>query len=150
MLDFFSKKRIKGWLSRYTYPMLYATLAEFLAAILVYEFSRNYVVAALAATIAGSAVFYVFMAYKEIKDRKTKEKKLTVMGILRSTRNLMIEFGPAEYLDSYALRPVLLAICPMFISPYFLGALVGAIIAELVYAIIVLFCYETRKKIIKD
>jgi len=138
------------WLRRYVYPLIFATLAEIISAIFVYYLFRNLILSAVIATIAGNVIFYFTLAYRDIKQRKSEDKKITIISVFKVARNLIIEFGPAEYLDSYISRPFLLVICPMFITPYFLGATVGSIMAEIFYVVFVLSSYEFRKKLLKD
>jgi hypothetical protein len=150
MFKNFTKQNVVKWLRRYGYPLLFATLAEFLSALLAYHLSGDLLLSAAVATIVWNLVFFFFIVYKEVKERRAKDGRITLVSIIKVVRNLIIDFGPAEYLDGFLFRPFLLVIFPMFISPYFFGVIVGLTVAEIVYIAAVLVSYQTRKKLLKD
>jgi len=150
MSELFGGQNILKWLRRNSYPIIFVTLVECLSAILAYYLSKDLIVSAVFASIVGSTAFFFVIVYKEVKERKSKDKKITIKSVFKVARNLLMEFGPAEYLDCFLFRPFFLVVFPMFISPYFLGVLVGSILVEIVYVIAVLFSYKSRKKLFKD
>ncbi|HLD05447.1 MAG TPA: hypothetical protein VJG90_07035 [Candidatus Nanoarchaeia archaeon] len=61
-------------------------------------------------------------------------------------RNLIVEFGPVEYLDSFVLRPFWLAVMPTLISNYTFAIFIGTILADITYYVPTIFFYELRKR----
>jgi hypothetical protein len=57
---------------------------------------------------------------------------------LRSLRDLLIEFGPAELLDTFVTRPLLLAAGPELIGDVALGALAGKVVADILFYVVVM------------
>jgi hypothetical protein len=150
MLEMFTKQNALTWLKRYGYPLIFATLAEFMSAVLTYQFSGDLLLSAAVATIVWNLVFFFFIVYKEVMERKAKDGRITSMSVVKVIRNLIIDFGPAEYLDGFLFRPFILVVFPMFISPYYWGVIVGLIVAEIVYIAAVLISYQARRKLLKD
>jgi hypothetical protein len=150
MSELFGSLNIFKWLRRNIYSIIIVTLTECLSAVLAYYFSRDLIISAIVASLVGNIVFFLIIFYNEVKERKSIDKKITVKSVFKVARNLLIEFGPAEYLDGFLFRPFFLVVFPMFISPYFLGVLVGSILVEFVYVLAVIFSYKSRKKLLKD
>lgn len=65
-------------------------------------------------------------------------------------RNIVLEFGPAEYLDSFFVRPLYLSAFPYFIDNYTLAIFLGSIAANITYYIPTIVAYEVRKKVTKE
>ena len=63
---------------------------------------------------------------------------------------MIVEFGPAEYLDSFLIRPLYLSLFPYLIDNYQIAILLGSIFAEITYFIPVVIFYEIRKKAFKN
>ena len=144
------KKKVLEWIWRYAPSTLLAILAAIIAANLVRMAFGNLIAAAIAATWADNIVFYGIIAYKDIKLRKKKDKRITFIGLLKVMRNAFIEFGPAEYLDSFFLRPLWLSVFPYFIPNYSLAILLGSLAAEISYFIPTIIAYEFRKRAFQD
>ena len=144
------RKKVKEWANRYGPPLVLATLTAVIVATLTYMAFGNKILSAVLGTWADNLVFYGIVAYRDIKARRGKDGKVTLGGFLKVMRNMAMEFGPAEYLDSFLIRPFLLAVFPLFISPYSLGVLVGSIAAEFTFFLPTILSYETRKKIFSD
>jgi len=65
-------------------------------------------------------------------------------------RNLVLEFGPGEYLDSFLIRPFYLAALPLVIADYALAIAAGTLLADVTYFVPVIFSYEARKKFLGE
>jgi len=144
------RNKLKEWFKRYS-------LAEFIAliiAIIVANLSKfwfgNIILSAFLATWAENIAYYGTIASKDLKSEINKNEKLSFKAIIKTARNMFIEFGPAEYLDSFLIRPFYLTIFPYLISNYSLAILIGTILANITYYIPTIFSYEMRKKIFKD
>lgn len=90
------------------------------------------------------------IVYKDMQKRKAEGKMLGVTGFIVQFRNMLIEFGPAEYLDSFAIRPFYLSFLPFVIPSYSLAILIGTVLADITYFIPTIISYEFRKKTFKD
>ena len=61
----------------------------------------------------------------------------------RSVRALLVEFGPAEALDSLAIRPACCAVAVTLLGPV-AGVIAGKLVADLVFYAPVIATYELR------
>ncbi len=64
-------------------------------------------------------------------------------------KNLLVEFGFAEVLDSFAIRPLSTVIAVTLFGPL-AGVLVGKLVADLVFYLIAITLYERRKSGLND
>ena len=139
------KNKIKGWFIRYSVPLVLATLAALISANIIKSITGNNIIAGIAATWIDNLVFYGYIAFQDLKN-----KPFNFRNLLKHVRNMVIEFGPAEYFDSLLLRPLYLSAFPYFISNYSLAILLGSLAAEISFFIPTIISYELRKKIFKD
>lgn len=144
------KNKIREWVCRYGPSLVLAIAAAVIIAKLVYSIFGNLVVAALAATWADNIMFYGLIAYRDFKRRKKKDKEFTIVGVFKLMRNMIFEFSPAEYLDSFLLRPFYLSVFPYFIENYSLAIFLGSLAADISYFIPTILAYELRKKVFRD
>jgi hypothetical protein len=140
-----AKRKTKEWLNRYGLATALSFPAALAAAYLSKPFA-NVVATAYLATLAATISFYATIAVKDVKGRK----KITVPELLKVARNMIVEFGPAEYLDSFLIRPFMLYLFPLFIGNFSLAILAGNAVTDVTYFIPVIFSYEARKKLFKD
>jgi len=134
------KLMLRDWWDRYSLPFFVATVLTVVGANIGMLLFDNLVAAAFIGTWSDNISFYGMIAYRDMKKRKT------VKGYLKVFRNLVIEFGAAEYLDSFVFRPFYLSVFPLFISNYSLAIILGGLVAEITYFVPVLISYEGRKK----
>jgi len=59
---------------------------------------------------------------------------------------MVIEFGPAEILDSYLIRPLALYLCPLIIGQQIIGLIIGKYLADIIFYLPTITAYELRKK----
>ena len=144
------KQKIIEWLKRYGVAELVGICLTLIASNAIMFLTGNIILAAFLAPWAENAGFYGLIAFNDLKHRKRKDKKSSISGTLKVLRNMMLEFGPAEYLDSFAIRPFFLALLPLLIANYSLAILAGTMLANITYYIPTIISYETRKKILKD
>jgi hypothetical protein len=140
------RKKIYEWIDRYSIPLVLSTVAAVLVANLSQLLFHNLIISAFLATWADNIIFYGMMAYKEIKSRE----RYSFADYFKVLRNLIMEFGPAEILDSFVIRPFLLSVFPLFVPNYSLAILLASVAAEITYFIPVIIFYEIRKKIFKN
>ena len=144
------KNKLKEWFKRYAIAELISLVFALVFSNLSMLIFNNVIISAFVATWASNIGFYGTIIYKDLKTMKKKEKKLRGMSFLKLARNMLIEFGPAEYLDSFVIRPFYLALFPYLIDNYSLAITIGTILANITYYIPTIFSYEFRKKIFKD
>lgn len=130
-------------------PILLATLAAIISATAFKFLTGNNIVAGVLATWVDNVVFYGYISFQDLK-KKRRKRGLSLGTLFRHMRNMFVEFGPAEYLDSFLLRPFYLSSFPYVIGNYPLAILLGSVAAEVTFFIPVIIFYELRKKVFKD
>lgn len=117
-------------------------------------FSENPIVIVLAGTWGENLGFYGTIIIQEIilskRKLKTTEQKYLWTAFLKDLRNIFIEFGPAEALDSLLIRPATMYLGLNWFKNLQLGILSGKIMADLIFYIPTVIIYELRKKLLKD
>lgn len=63
---------------------------------------------------------------------------------------MLLEFGPAESMDSFLVRPAAMYFFPKLLGNIALGLLAGKLAADILYYIPTIMGYELRKKYFKD
>ncbi len=144
------KKKFKEWLKRYGIPLTLSTISAIIAANLVKILTHNNITAGFFGTWADNAVFYGYLAATDLKKERITSFKNSFKEFFRLIRNMVVEFGPGEYLDSFILRPFFLSAFPYFFKNYSLAILFGGLTADISFFIPTIISYETRKKLFKD
>jgi len=148
------KNKIKKWLKRYIPAEIFATFGALIGAGLVYYITGNGIVSAYAGTIGENIGFYGYMISKEISDSKIHHKnnnrKYSLTSFLKNIRNLILEFGFAEILDSLVIRPAAMYAFPILLGNFPLGIFVGKIAADATFYAPTIIAYELRKKHLID
>ena len=142
------KNKIKEWLERYSLPLILATLAAIIFASVSKFLTGNNIISGIFATLIDAIVFYGYIAIMDLRRDNSERPKLK--KFLKQIRNMIVEFGPAEYLDSFLIKPLYLSSFPYFIDNYQIAILLGSIAAEFTYFLPVIILYELRKKVFKN
>lgn len=144
------KYKIKDWEGRYGLPLVASTVMAIIAANVAHVLLDNLIIAAFLATWSDTITFYGIVAYRDLKLREKRDGELKITGFLKVFRDMLAEFGAAEYLDTFIIRPFWLSIIPTLISNYSLAILLGSLVANVTYFVPTIFSYEARKRIFRD
>lgn len=146
---FFAKCR--EWVHRYG-------LAEFLSffigvsltALSFFAFG-SIVGSAFFGSIVQTVVFYGVIMYRDVRHHsRGTRKRFSMSHALKMVRNLIVEFGPAEYLDTFLIRPFWFSLLPSLVPNYPFALFLGTIAADISYYLPVICAYELRKKYLSD
>jgi hypothetical protein len=144
------KLRIKEWIRRYAWAEVFSTLLTFLFGWVASGVTKNPVLIAYAGTIGAAAGFYGFIFIKDISSSYLKHEPDTVRAksllVVRCLRNMGFEFGLAEVLDFFLVRPFCLLYGPVILNSYFWGILAGKTIADIIFFTLSILMFEIRKK----
>ncbi len=141
--------KIKEWLNRYLIAELISIAFAMLSALLADIIFHNSIITALAATWMSNVGFYGIMVSKDIKAKKKLHGKVTLRIYLKTLIGLVVEFGPAEYLDTFVIRPIILYVFPIIFGNLALGIFLGTMVANITYYLPVIISYELKKKYLK-
>lgn len=116
------------------------------AGLVTNHFFHNPVITAIGATWGENLGFYGRILYADVLDRKRRDQEITLVGLLKVLRNAIVEFGPAEYLDSFLIRPITMYFFPQITGNIVIGLFLGKISADVTFYVPTVIAYELRKK----
>jgi len=133
------------YLKRYGFAELIGGLLVIIISSLTFHFTRNKIVAAYAGTIGENIGFYGAIILGDILKAKRNAAIWSWKHVLQVLRNVLIEFGGAELLDSLVVRPGMIYLFTSIFTNYQAGALAGVVAADVVfYGLAVLSSELTR------
>jgi hypothetical protein len=138
-------KKIKEWIKRYVPAEIFATIGTILGAGFLYGITQNRIAAVYAGVIGENIGYYGFILICDLKKSKNGAS-----SYLKTIRNLILEFGFPEMLDSFLVRPFCLYWFSLWMPNYTIGIFIGKIIADVVFYIPTIIAYELRKKYARD
>jgi hypothetical protein len=113
----------------------------------------NDVVAAYAAVLGENIGFYGVIIARDIATARAAASAdgriLSVRDAVSVATGLMIEFGPAEVLDSALVRPLMIGVGTRWLGPGF-GVVVGKIAADILFYIPAILVFERRHRRHRD
>ena len=142
--------KIRGWVDRYFFPtMLSLVLSLSLALLLSFLFGNPFLTA-FGGTWGDNLGFYGLIVYKDIRERRKKDERITLIGLLKVVRNMVAEFGPGEYLDSFIIRPAAMVFFPKILDNEPVGIFIAKFAADVTFFAPTIVAYEIRKRVFKD
>lgn len=145
------RNKTKEWCKRYIPAEILGTFGALLAASIVYGHTHSYVAAAASGWIGEGVGFYGYFISAELLLNGKRyraypifKRLASVIGVASS--NLLVEFAPAEILDTFFIRPFAMYIAPQHIRPYAVGFLAGKFGADIVFYLFAILGFEARKK----
>lgn len=143
------RARIREWLWRYL-PAEGLSVAATLLPALVAGPGTSRVTLALAATWAGNVAYFGTILLRDaVRARKELHgagKRYTGRSLLRNLRNMAIEFGVAEVLDSFFIRPALMYWLPLRTGSLTGGLIAAKFLADLTFYLPAILFYEWNKR----
>jgi hypothetical protein len=105
---------------------------------------------AYAATIGEGIAFYAVLLVRDVRTRaracRPPQGALHARTVALAARGLALEFGPAELLDTLAVRPGAMLLGPLLLGSVTVGVLAGKIAADVVFYAIAIVTYETGRR----
>jgi hypothetical protein len=154
MVNLKLRLKTKEWLRRYIPAEILGTAFALIAASLVFSHNHSYVLAAGAGWLGEGIGFYgyfisteLFLNNQKYRSYSFLKRVATVIGV--ASTNLLVEFAPAEVLDNFLIRPFAMYLVPQYIHPYPIGFLVGKFGSDLIFYMLAVVGYETRKRWLK-
>ena len=142
--------RLREWIRRYLPCEIAGTVGELGGAAIAYLATGSLAAAAITATIGASAGYYATAyvsalrwTYGQRKGRNWAAR--VVLANLLALRSVAIEFGPAEMIDSIAIRPVAFYLGPLMFDNVIAGWIFGKLVSDVAFYFCAIFSYERFK-----
>lgn len=123
-------REIAFWLRRYAPAEVAATLGALLAAGTADRFG-GMGAGAVAGTVGETVAFYGFLFIRGL--RCWPARPLTATAVVRTLHDLVLEFGPAEVLDTCLIRPLAMYVGIALIANVTSGTIAGKVAADLIF-----------------
>lgn len=143
------RTRMGTWIRRYG-PSEVVGIAMALGGSWLLQYVTGSVIAAAYGASVGEALgFYGSLVTREMIQEAYfaggRRAPYGVSEMMRTWRGLLLEFGPAELLDSGLIRPLAMAACTTLLG-WGLGIVTGKILADVVFYLPVIWVYERRRR----
>lgn len=166
-------RKVIGWLKRYLPAEVTGTTAAILGTTLAWQFDQSLAVTALVGTWCEVVGFYLAMMIQEwcnqrpqpslslrnsqpnrrlergwqarIMARLTSVRQ-TIGFLTQILRTLVVEFGPAELVDPFLVRPALLALAMHLVPGVHWAVIIGKVTADLIFYTVAISSFELRQK----
>lgn len=167
-------QKVIGWIKRYLPAEVTGTTAAILGTTLAWQLDQSMAVTALVGAWSEVVGFYLAMLIQEwrtqrplrlhslpndqlnhrlewgwqarITARLTSVRQ-TIGFLAQILRNLVAEFGPAELVDPFLLRPAFLALAMHLIPGVHWAVLIGKVAADLIFYTVAISSFELRQKL---
>ena len=145
-----TRQKLREWIRRYLPCEIAGTVGELGGAAIAYLATGSLAAAAVTATIGASAGYYA-TAYVSAVRWSYRQRHgsnwaaSVVIANLLALRSVAVEFGPAELIDSIAIRPVAYYLGPLMFSNVIAGWIFGKLVSDLAFYICAIFSYERFK-----
>ncbi len=144
------RKKIKEWLWRYGPAEIISLPATLIPAHVVLQQSSSHLGAAIAGTWGGNIGYFGTILLCDIRSSRKKNKAAGrhygLAAFRRTVQLLLIEFGLAEILDSFLVRPALMYYLPRWSGDFSAGILIAKFAADLSFYLPAIFFYEWSRK----
>ena len=131
------RQKAAGWLCRYLPAEALGTICALVGASLAFAGTGSAAVAAVVGASAENIGFYGRLLARDLAGTTTLRSGLRVL------RDIMLEFGPAETLDSL-LRPALMCAAMALLPDLHAGIIAGKLAADLVFYALAIAARELR------
>ncbi len=141
----------REWLARYLPLEIIATLTALIGGLLATLVTTNAVAIAYAAAWSENIGYYALAFAREMRGQPGAETSGEAAGAstsarsLRATKNLVLEFGPAELVDSFISRPFCMYAATWMFGSIGVGIIVGKLLGDLIFYGLAIIAYEFRK-----
>lgn len=144
------KKKIKVWVKRYLLAEIFAVFGALIGGVIINITFHNLILTALGGTWGENISYYGTIILRDLKKLKEKHKRITIFIVIKLIRNLILEFGPSEYFDSFIIRPFTMYVFPLILHNLYLGLIVGKFSADIIFYIPTIISYELRNKFLGE
>src|SRR5690242_322726 len=145
-----ARNKLIEWVRRYLPCEIAGTVGELGGAAVACLLTGSMAAAAITATVGASAGYYaaayasaVRWAYGEHRQRPLGARVL--IANMFAFRSVAIEFGPAEIIDSIAIRPLAYYVGPVLFDNVVGGWIFGKLVSDIGFYALAIVSYERFK-----
>ena len=142
-----ARRKLAEWIRRYLPCEITGTVGELGGAAVTYALTDSLAAAAIVATI-GAMVGYYAMAYINavrwsVQSQRHRPWPLRFgVANLLAIRSVVVEFGPAEVIDSGLIRPLAYYSVPLLVGDATVGFVIAKVAADVTFYSCAIVSYE--------
>ena len=137
---------MREWVHRYLPCEIAGTVGELGGAAIAYLATGSLAAAAIAATVGASGGYYATAYVSAL--RWSYRDHGALMSSLLALRSVAVEFGPAELVDSVAVRPIAFYVGPLIFDNTIVGWIFGKLVADLAFYLCAIVSYERFNRLL--
>jgi len=148
-----TRSKLREWLRRYLPCEIAGTVGELGGAAVAYLMTGSLAAAAITATIGASAISYAAAYtsalrwnYRDNSHRSWPPRG--ALSMLLALRSVAVEFGPAELIDSVAVRPAAFYVGPLLFDSTVAGWIFGKLVSDVAFYLFAIVSYERFKDLL--
>ncbi|MBI4090441.1 MAG: hypothetical protein HY422_00265 [Candidatus Komeilibacteria bacterium] len=142
--------KLLEWLRRYGPAELCAAVGALIGAGTIHLIFGNTIATALGGTWGENIGYYGWIFAADLRAKLKMDRNIMRVASWKVLRNMVVEFGPGEYLDSFFIRPLAMYIFLRSVESIPAAILLGKLIADIVFYVPTVLGYELRRKYFKD
>ncbi|GAA4986764.1 hypothetical protein [Actinopolymorpha pittospori] len=147
-------RKLREWFVRYAPAEIAGTATALAGYWVAYWITEHLAVAAVAAVLCENIGYYSIAVGREVvrywrlHAHHATARRLWLTGV-HGLRDALMEFGPAEALDSFVVRPGLFYLLPlMFTDHHAVAVIVAKFGADAVFYLLAITAYELNKRVL--
>ena len=142
--------KLAQWVARYGPPEVVGTVAAVAGSVIIYKLDGHEIAAAYGGAMGENVGFYGTLLLREFfRNRRAARaagKRYRRADFVRSAAAILFEFGPAELLDSFIVRPLLMGVASHHFGQV-KGVVLGKLASDVTFYLPVIASYEIRQRI---
>lgn len=149
-------RKLREWLIHYLPAEITGTITAFAAFFITKNITGSLAAAAIVGSVGETLGYYAAALGSEVFRQwrfhhiHARFKRIWLTSV-RSLSNLLVEFGPAEIIDSIIVRPGLFYLFPLWLGGHLWLALLAAkLLSDLAFYTFAIAGYEIRKKLLPE
>jgi hypothetical protein len=142
------QSKMRAWLSRYLPAEILGAICALVGASLAFALTDSAAAAAVAGAWTENVGFYGRLLARELGVPDAARPVGQARRWQRALRDIVLEFGPAEAIDSL-LRPALMCAGTALLPDLHSGVIAGKLAADLVFYALAIAAHELRGKYLK-
>lgn len=146
-----TKRKLKGWIREFLPAELLGTVTAVVAAYIAHQFYDNGIFVAYIGSLGEVVGFYLALIIQRIAAlrKQHRQDKRPIKGYSFSLiiADLVLEFGPAEILDSLLLRPFFMYLFPILLRNFTVGIFIGKLLGDVAFYVLVILSHGIKEKI---
>lgn len=148
------RQKLGEWAARYLPAELLSVIVTLIVALITHHYSGSQLMTALVATWVGSGVYFGYILAVDIRyaHRQCRACGQTyrIATFVQNIQALLVEFGIAELVDLFIIRPALMYYLPLWLDNLALGTLIAKVAADLTFYVPAIIGYELSKRWLRD